>query len=88
MRRNLPAGWEAFRQLRREPLSEPEPWHHGNWRHGERSQEGRETLRQLKIASWILRHGGWPGPSPFPPAPRGWAEYVRHKRENRAVPSG
>ena len=70
--RNRPSGWVAYVAFRR-PVEPVDPKRHGNFRHGNFSQEmaaRRQRLRELR--RWIS--GGYVGPSPLP-QPMGWAGF-------------
>jgi hypothetical protein len=55
-RRNAPAGWAAFRVLRRRPAP-VRPRRHGNLRHGRYAKGGGELRRLARAWRWALREG-------------------------------
>ena len=76
--RNAPTGWAAFRAFRQEPAPIPVR-HHGNWRHGGYSREGREAMALVRFCARLVRGG--PGRLPKlglrPPRPLGWEGFPR-----------
>lgn len=80
--RNVPAGWGAFCALRQKPAPIPRAVH-GNWRHGGRSESGREQMRQIRFCVRVLRRPGllMTLPDSFPEGwltrnPAGWRAYA------------
>jgi hypothetical protein len=82
---NAPSGWAAFRALRQKPARAPPP-RHGNYRHGMRTPEYRDTMRRLRFADWALRKAGRLMALPEEtvnslcrPVPGGWRNFALRK---------
>ena len=94
-RRNIPAGWAAFRALRQTPHTIRAP-RHGNWKHGLRSLKGQAEMRMLRrtirLLDWLEHSRGRTMPDFmgkwFPPRPLGWRGYLARRPPHRGSGTG
>jgi hypothetical protein len=86
-RRNAPAGWAAFRALRRRPAP-IRPGHRGNHRHGRYAKGSVAERRRFRLRMRSLRGGkvGEPVPELPPPEDTGWRGYRERRVSRRDKP--